>query len=217
ILLKLCAGIYSPSSGTVLVDDIDINKVKRLNRLEIIKNFGFIFQTGGLIGNLTLEENISLSLRYHETFSEDEIRKRVSEKLKEFHLEKAGHLYPASLSPGMRKIVSIIRGMIHSAKVLFLDEPTESVDNYMIRKLIDIIKNHAASGGIVITVTHNQDFADAIANKIAVIDEGKLLAFDQPKTIKSSSNPKLKRILQSMSKDKELADEFLKIMQSDIL
>ncbi len=215
-MLKLCSGLYTPTEGSVFIDGVNINKLSRLKRLEIIRKIGFVFQDSGLVTNLNIYENVALILRYHKLFNEKKIKEIINEKLINYKLDHISHLIPSYLSPGQKRLVSFVRAVILENKILFLDDPTTSIDGYMIRKIIDHIKNLTQQGGVVITVTNNQEFSDAIAHHIAVMDQGSLIAFDEPEKIKSSSDPIVKQIMQSLNKDKELADEFLKIMESDI-
>lgn len=215
-LLKLCAGICSPTKGQVFINGVDIYKLKRKKKLEMMSSkIGFVFQDGGLISNINIYDNLSLTLKYHNMYSEKEISSMVQEKLKVFGLEEIGSQFPASLSPGQRKLASLARGTINQAEILFLDEPTTSVDSYVIRMIIELINKHVEQGKTVVTITQNQEFSEAIASRIAVIDDGQLVACDNPDTIKSSENPIITRVMKSLNVDKELADEFLKIMMDD--
>ncbi len=213
--LKLCAGLYIPSHGHVLIGGKDINRLRRKKKLNIMKKLGFIFQDAGLIKTISVFDNIALRLRYHNMFPEKEIIERVEENIHQFGLEKVKYEFPSSLSPGQEKLAGFARGIITNPDMLFFDEPTTSIDSHSIRKCIEVVTQHVDRGGIAITVTHNQEYADAISNRMAVIDEGQLIAMGDPEKVKSSDNPKVKQIMKSLSGEKELADEFLKIMEND--
>ncbi len=214
-LLKLCAGLYTPSQGHVFINGKDINRLRRRKKLELMKKIGFIFQDAGLITNISVFENIALKLRYHNMLSDKEITEKVGDSIHEFGLEKIKNELPSSLSPGQMKLAGFARGCITDSEILFFDEPTTSIDSHSIRKFIEMVNQHIDRGGIAITITHNQEYSDAISNRMAVIHEGNLIAMGDPETIKSSEDPKVKQILKSLSGEKELADEFLKIMEND--
>ncbi len=214
-LLKLCAGLYLPSQGHVFINGKDINRLGRKKKLGLMKKIGFIFQDAGLISNISVFENIALKLRYHNMFSDKEITEKVEDSIHQFGLEKIKDEFPASLSPGQEKLAGFARGCVTDSDILFFDEPTTSIDSHSIRKFIEVVNQHIDKGGIAITITHNQEYSDAISNRMAVIHEGNLIAMGDPETIKCSDDPKVKQILKSLSGEKELADEFLKIMEND--
>ncbi len=212
-LVKLCSGLYTPTSGDVIIDGENINKLGKKNRLDFLNDrVGFVFQDGALLSNMNIYDNIALPLRYHGRMKEKEVKQKVDKLISQFNLERVIYQMPATLSLGQKKLVSFARVMLKEPIITFYDEPTSSLDWESSNILAEKIRNYIILGGTAFSITHDMFFSNAIANKLGVLHDGELVEFDHPSKIKSSDNKTVKRIINSVSREADLADELLKLM-----
>ncbi|MBA7626381.1 putative ribonucleotide transport ATP-binding protein mkl [subsurface metagenome] len=196
VLLKHIIGILKPDKGRILIDGCDITKLneKRLN--EVRKKFGMLFQGAALFDSLTVEENVAFGLRRHTNLSKEEIRRIVNEKLGLVGLARNGFLRPAELSGGMKKRVGLARAIAMAPEIILYDEPTTGVDPIMgdaINELI--IELHDKLKIISIAVTHDIASAYKIADRIAMLYEGKIIEVGTPREIKNTKNPIVRQFI----------------------
>lgn len=212
-LLKIISGILTPSSGSITIKDTKLHHISRSEKMNfLVHNVGFVFQDGALINDLNTFENIALPLKYHTDLKESVIRDRVYELLEKFELARVANSYPATLSLGQRKLVSFARTMIMDPDIIFFDEPVASLDIESADRITDYIKGYIILGGTAVSISHDMFFANSLASLLGIIDDGKILAFGPPSHVKFSDSPKIKRILKSVSKEADLADELLRLM-----
>jgi len=211
--LKLCCGLLKPVSGIITVNDVEMYALKDHDKRSfMISDIGFLFQDGALINNLNVFDNIALPLRYHKMYSEKEIVNKVWEVLEQFEITHVSDANPATLSLGQRKFVAFARVFLTEPSVLFLDEPTASVDMHSAEKMIQMIRLYNILGGTIISITHDMFYANSIASLMGIIHQGELVEFGRPSQIKFSDNPVIKMILKSVNKDADMADLLLRIM-----
>ncbi|HEA47519.1 MAG TPA: ABC transporter ATP-binding protein [bacterium] len=196
VLLKHIIGILKPDKGRILIDGCDITKLneKRLN--EVRKKFGMLFQGAALFDSLTVEENVAFGLGRHTNLNKEEIRKIVNEKLGLVGLARNGFLKPAELSGGMKKRVGLARAIAMDPEIILYDEPTTGVDPIMgdaINELI--IELHDKLKIISIAVTHDIASAYKIADRIAMLYEGKIIEVGTPREIKNTKNPIVRQFI----------------------
>ena len=196
VLLKHIIGLMLPDSGSVIVDNANIEKTTGNKLLEIRKKFGFVFQGGALFDSMNVKENISLALREHTKLNEKEINKKVAEKLELVGLAGTENLMPVELSGGMRKRVSIARAIVMDPAYILYDEPTTGLDPILAQRINQLIVNlneHLKVTGIV--VTHDIASAYAIASRIAMLFKGKIIFTGTPDEASKSNNPYVNQFL----------------------
>ncbi len=175
VLLKNLVGLLKPDRGEILVDGEDITRVSRKRLFEIRKKFSFVFQGGALFDFLPVKENIALFLRMHTKMKEDEISRRVKEALKVVGLSGTEELYPEELSGGMKKRVAIARAIVSSPKYILYDEPTTGLDRTNARAVNSLINKLKNEYGITsVVVTHDIECMETVADKVALLKEGKM-------------------------------------------
>lgn len=178
--LKMLTTLLSPSSGSVYIFGKDLVK----NQSEIKKRIGVVSQNPSFEANLTVERALDLygmlwGLR------DRKIRKeKVNEILNTFDLESITNAKNDELSIGQRRRVQVAREFMHEMDLLFLDEPTVGLDPSARRLLLDYIKVHVKSGLTVFFTTHIMEEAEYLCDEIAIIDKGKIIAFDTPTGLK---------------------------------
>ena len=175
VLLKNIVGLIKPERGSIMVDGEDITKVSRRRLFELRKKFSFVFQGGALFDFLTVRENIALFLRMHTKMKEEEIEKRVREALKVVGLSGTEGLYPEELSGGMKKRVAIARAIVSSPKYILYDEPTTGLDRTNARAVNNLINRLKEKFGVTsVVVTHDIECMETVADKVALLKEGKM-------------------------------------------
>lgn len=200
VLLKHLCGLLKPDRGRVIVDGVDIVPLGERELTPIRRQFGFLFQGAALFDSLTLFENVAFPLREQRRFSEAEIARRVREALEIVGLAGAEQKKPAELSGGMRKRAGLARAVVTTPKYLLYDEPTTGLDpiradtiNNLILRLRD--RYHVTG----VAVTHDMASAYKIADRIAMLHEGRIHAVGTPREIQASSDPVVQQFIRGQS------------------
>lgn len=189
VLLKQIVGLIKPDSGEVLIDGKDITRMTENELHEVQKMIGYAFQESALFDSLTVGENVAFGLCNLMGITEEEAQKTVKEKLAMVGLTGVQYLKPAQLSGGMKKRVGIARAIAMDPKILLYDEPTTGLDPVMSDVISDLIyKLKKETGMTAIAVTHDMKSAYKIADKIAMIYQGKVIEMATPDQIKNSKN-----------------------------
>ena len=195
VILKHLMGLMKPESGEVLIDSDDMTKLTGPDLYEKLTNVGMIFQMGALFDSMTVGQNVAFYLREHrmcggKKIEKSDINKLVSEALEKVDLKGIEELYPASLSGGMRKRASIARSVVYKPKYLFYDEPTTGLDpitSQTIAKMIVDQQNELQ--GTTLVVSHDIVTTLGIADRIALIEEGKIEVVGTPTQFMKSKHP----------------------------
>jgi phospholipid/cholesterol/gamma-HCH transport system ATP-binding protein len=197
VLLKLIMGLLKPDSGSILVngDDITAFSDKRLAKLR--QKFGMLFQASALFDSMTVDENVGLGLREHTKLPEEEISQRVKERLKMVGLSNVGEEKPAELSGGMKKRVGLARAIAMDPDYVLYDEPTTGLDPIMADVINDLIISLRNKLSITsIAVTHDMVSAYKIADRIAMLYEGKIILVGTPQEVKNTNDPTVKQFIE---------------------
>lgn len=178
-LLRLMIGLIRPTSGEIWVDGEEISRMNEEALDKARLKMGMVFQYSALFDSMTVGNNVAFGLREHTKKSEAEIAKIVAEKLALVGLPGTEHMMPSELSGGMKKRVGLARAIAIDPAIIFYDEPSSGLDPITTRK-IDALILHAQERLKVtsIVVTHDMQSARRIANRIAMIYAGKLIAID---------------------------------------
>lgn len=181
--IKMLTTLLKPTSGKIEIDGLD--PAKRSH--EVRKRFGIVFQDPSLDQELTAEENMDLhGVLYH--VPRKVRRERTEMLLKLFELWDRRKAYVKEFSGGMKRRLEIARGFLHTPKILFLDEPTLGLDPQSRNQLWTHVKNlNQAEGVTVFLTTHYMDEAERVADRIAVIDHGKIIAQGSPEELKQQT------------------------------
>ncbi len=198
VLLKNIVGLLGPDSGTVKIEGQDISQVGESEMYEIRKKFGFLFQGAALFDSLNVEENVSLSLVENDYgFSKKEIAEKVEEKLELVGLPGIEKVKPAELSGGMRKRVGLARALINEPKYILYDEPTTGLDPVMSDSIDELIRELSEKLKVTsIVVTHDMFSVKNVADRIAMIHEGKIYFNGTPDEILESNDSVVKGFIQ---------------------
>jgi phospholipid/cholesterol/gamma-HCH transport system ATP-binding protein len=201
VLLKHIIGLLKPDSGKIMIDGKDVAAMdeKELNILRM--QFGMLFQGAALFDSLNILENVGFGMIEHTKTNHDAIVKRVKECLELVGLKGIEKKKPAELSGGMRKRVGLARAIALRPQIMLYDEPTTGVDPIMGDSVNDlIIELHNKLKVTSIAVTHDMTSAYKIADRIAMLYNGKIIASGTPDEIKNAGDPVVKQFITGASK-----------------
>jgi len=192
VLLKQIIGLETPDAGEVLIEGESVQGEGATNKYRL----AMVFQSGGLLNSLTVEENVGLYLDEHRLKPQPEIQQIVAEKLALLGLQGAEQKMPSELSGGMRKRVAIARALVIEPQLILYDEPTSELDPLIAvtigREIVDLRdRNHTTS----IVVTHDRDLAFGIADHMAVMHEGRILCLGTPDEVRHNSDTLIQKFL----------------------
>jgi phospholipid/cholesterol/gamma-HCH transport system ATP-binding protein len=189
-LLKHMFGLYTPASGRVLINGIDISTGDEKELEKIRMDIGVMFQSGALFGSMTLAENVSLPLEEYTDLSPEVIGNIVRMKLAMVSLGGFENHLPSELSGGMKKRAGLARAMALDPTVLFFDEPSAGLDPVTSAELDILMKRiNSGLGTTMVVVTHELDSIFAIAHRVVMLDRDAkgIIAVGDPRELKESS------------------------------
>ena len=192
VLLKHLIGLEAPDAGEILING------ERIATSEITAKYrmAMVFQSGALLNSLTVGENVGLYLTEHRLKSPEEIQRVVYEKLEDVGLKDAIHKMPSELSGGMKKRGAIARARVSEPQLILSDEPTSERDplsSVVIGEEILDLKNRTHVTSLV--VSHDRDLAFGIADRIAVMADGRILVIGTPDEVKRFDDPLVQKFL----------------------
>ena len=199
VLLKHIIGLIRPDSGTVVVDDQDVGRLKRKELAELRSRIGYVFQNGALFDSMDVFENVRLGITDGEKYRDEEYaRQRVTECLKLVNLApEVMSKFPAELSGGMRKRVGIARAIAGSPKYLLYDEPTSGLDPVNADVIDGLVKRLDNELGVTsVMVTHDVRGAFRTADRLALLTGGKIVQQGSQEEFLKSRNPKVQEFLE---------------------
>ncbi|MFW6313717.1 MAG: ABC transporter ATP-binding protein [Spirochaetota bacterium] len=216
-LLKAAAGLGVPDAGHVEILGVDPAKASDRDIEALRKRNGFVFQDGALWQNLTLYQNLALPLQYHYAeLGEPEIRRRIDVLLRELGATARLTLRPSQVSAGERKIVSFMRAIIGDPRLIFMDEPTTSVDTERVDLLIRKLRELKQRRRTIIAVTHNARIASQIADHLVVMKKGRILRSGTLREVSRSGDPEVERILTDVLSETATYDgDILELLDPD--
>jgi len=196
VILKHIIGLMRPDSGRVVIDGVDLLTLSEKDLSEFRKRFGMLFQGAALFDSLSVWENVGFGLIEHTDLSKQKIREVAGQKLAMVGLKGIEDRMPADLSGGMKKRVGLARAIAMDPKIILYDEPTTGLDPIM----SDVIDNLICdlNGRLKVTsatITHDMRSAYKIANRIAMLYEGKILEVGTPDEIRNSPNPVVQQFI----------------------
>jgi phospholipid/cholesterol/gamma-HCH transport system ATP-binding protein len=197
VTLKLMIGLLQADAGKVLVEGEDMGTLGEQGLEKVRRRMGYLFQSAALFDSFTVNENLALPLhRLDRTKSLEEIKQCVQENLREVGLEKDGNKFPSALSGGMQKRAGLARALVLQPKILLVDEPASGLDRITASEIDDLlIKVKTERHTTMVIVTHDIHGARKIADKFAVLDQGKVLAFGTPEELDRRNDSRLNQFI----------------------
>ena len=179
-LLRHMIGTFIPDSGTVKVFGEDLAQLDEHGMNKVRRQFGILFQSGALFNSMSVADNVALSLREHTDLDPDIIKFIVKIKLEQVGLREASEKFPSQISGGMKKRAGLARALALDPKLLFYDEPSAGLDPVTSATIDQLILDLAKKAGATsVVVTHDMDSAFVIADRMAMLDKGKMLMIDK--------------------------------------
>lgn len=207
-LLNHLLGLLRPTSGGVRILGRDINATAEVALTELRKTIGVAFQGGALLSSLTVLENIMLPLFEHTRLDRKTMEIMARMKMEVVRLSGFDDLMPAELSGGMIKRAALARAIVMDPKLLFCDEPSAGLDPVVAAQIDDLILLlRDALQMTVVVVTHELDSAFKIADRICVLDQGRVLALDTVAAIRNSPNERIQNLLNRRVEEADLDPE----------
>ena len=187
--------LEQPTAGKIYFEGEDITaKGFDVNRHR--QKVGMVFQQFNLFNNLTVLENITISLTKVKKLPEEESREKALKLLKRVGLEDKANAYPSQLSGGQKQRIAIVRALAMEPDVLLFDEPTSALDPEMVGEVLQVISDLAAEGITMVVVTHEMGFARKVANRVLFMDGGQIAEQGTPEEIfEHPQNPRTQEFL----------------------
>ena len=196
-ILRLINGLKRPDAGRVLVHDRDITSLPERELIELRETIGFSFQFAALFDSLSIFDNVALPLRERTKLPSAKIRSLVEETLESVGLANAIDRFPAELSGGMVKRAGFARAVISNPACVLYDEPTTGLDPIITHVLTDlIVRLRQRLNGTAVVVSHDLESIFLMADYVAMLFEGAIIAYGTVDEIKSSPNPIVQQFLQ---------------------
>jgi len=197
VTLKHIIGLLKPDKGRVVVADHDITAMKEVELNHFRRHFGMAFQEGALFDSMSVFENIAFPLRRHTKMTEPEIRARVEECLEDVHLHNVEKKRPSELSGGMRRRVGFARAISLEPDILLFDEPTTGLDPVISDVIADlIVEMDQKLGTTTVTITHDMKVAFKIADRVAMLHQGHIIAQGTPEEFQACRNPIVEQFIE---------------------
>lgn len=202
VLIKCIQGLLRPDAGSIQIDDIEIVNEKPEIIESMHSKMGMLFQGGALFDSLSVWENVAFDLIQNRGVSKKEARIVAIKVLRQVGLgADIADLYPSELSGGMQKRVGLARAVITRPEIIFFDEPTTGLDPIMADVINDLIIESAKDlGATTLTITHDMNSARKIADKIAMLYQGKIIWYGTVKDLDKTDNPYVCQFIQGSSK-----------------
>jgi phospholipid/cholesterol/gamma-HCH transport system ATP-binding protein len=189
VVLRSIIGLEKPDSGQILFQGQDTTRMSERELTRVRTQIGYVFQNGALFDSLSVEENLAYPLKEHTKLTPQQIHERVNQMLELIDMKGANDLLPGELSGGMQKRAGLARAIILEPQIILFDEPTAGLDPVNTKRLLDNVKKLKNSGITGIFVTHDIPSAFEIADRIAILYNGKIHVIDTVDAIKKSQDP----------------------------
>lgn len=196
VLLKHLIGLLHPDEGQIILEGINLVALEGEDLRKVRMRYGMLFQDAALFDSMNVYENIAFPLREHRKYSEERVTQLVQEKLREVGLPGIEKKFPSELSGGMRKRVGLARAIVLNPEIIMYDEPTTGLDPIMSRSIDDlIVETQQRLQCTTIVISHDIRATLRIANKIAMLHDGRIIAEGTPEEMVKNPNPVVRNFL----------------------
>ncbi len=185
--LKLMMREEVPSSGTIVIDGVNLNKIKKRNIPKLRRKLGVVFQDFRLIPTMTVFDNVAFAMRVIGT-KEKKIRRRVPYLLSLMGLSEKSRNYPRELSGGEQQRVALARALANDAEIIIADEPTGNVDPQMSYEIVDLLMRLNEAGTTVIMVTHEHSLVRCFDKRVVILDRGSVVSDGELNTLEQATS-----------------------------
>ncbi|MCL4873171.1 ABC transporter ATP-binding protein [bacterium] len=197
VLLKHIIGLLRPDEGQIFLEGQEITAMREREFNEVRKRFGMLFQGAALFDSMSVGGNVGFPLKEHTDLSDEDIMKVVGEKLRRVGLVGVEKMTTAELSGGMKKRVGLARAIVMDPEIVLFDEPTTGLDPIMSDSIADLVLDTQRElKTTYVLITHDIPFTYKIADKIAMLHEGKIIEQGSVEEMKKNPNPVLRQFLE---------------------
>ena len=191
VLVKCILGLLRPEAGSVRIDGTETARLRRRSRSRLMQKFGMLFQGSALFDSLRVWENVAFGLIQGRGMERERARQIAIEKLAAVGLgPEVGELRPAELSGGMQKRVALARAIAAEPEIIFFDEPTTGLDPIMADVINDLIQKCVRDlGATAVSITHDMASVRKIADRVAMLHQGRIIWEGPTPEIDHSGNP----------------------------
>ncbi|HLC14687.1 MAG TPA: ATP-binding cassette domain-containing protein [Thermodesulfovibrionia bacterium] len=196
VFMKHIIGLLKPDSGSIHIENQEITALKGRKLDFVRKKCAYLFQSGALFDSMTVIENVMFPLAERTSYNQNTIREKSVNILCQVGLEGVYHKYPAELSGGMQKRVALARALVLEPDILLFDEPTTGLDPLIMSSILDLInETHERFKYTAIIISHEVPTIFKVANRVAMIHEGQIIAVGTPQEIVKSELTPVKNFI----------------------
>ena len=196
VLLKHIAALMRPDRGSIVVNNLEVARLRGRALEEYRDHLGYLFQGGALFDSMNVYDNIAFPLREKTRLKEKKISEFVYDMLEKVGMQEEVEKYPAELSGGMKKRAALARALIKNPEIMLFDEPTTGLDPITVNSVFKYIKmTHQKLGFTGIIVTHQIPRIFSIVQKVALLNKGVIVAAGTPEEIQASDDPVVQNFL----------------------
>jgi phospholipid/cholesterol/gamma-HCH transport system ATP-binding protein len=197
VCMKHMIGLLRADAGVIRVLGRDVTRISERAWVEVRRDFGMVFQSAALFDSLSVYENVAYPIREHERWAEVRVDERVAWCLENVGLAGAEKLLPAELSGGMRKRVGVARAIALAPKIILYDEPTTGLDPANSRRIGELIQRLQRELAVTsVVVTHDLELAFAIADRVALLKQGRIVVDGPAQEVRASGNADLREFIE---------------------
>ncbi len=196
ILIKHLIGLIMPDRGEIYVDGVETTRLSEEERYKVRRKFAMLFQGAALFDSLTVLQNVSFGLERYTDYTHQKIEQMARQALHRVGLREVVNLMPFELSGGMKKRVGLARAIAYKPEIILYDEPSTGIDPIRADAINDLIiqmKNDMKVTSIVIT--HDMVSTYKVADRVAMLYQGKIIATGSPEEIRDSNNPIIQQFI----------------------
>lgn len=200
VLIKNLIGLMKPERGKIFVDGVEMTCLNGDEIRKIRRKFGMLFQGAALFDSMSVAQNVSFGVERYRDFSKDKIKEVVKESLERVGLKGVEDLMPHELSGGMKKRVGLARAIAYRPEIILYDEPSTGIDPIRADAINELIIMMKAELGVTsIVITHDMVSAYKVADRIAMLYDGKIVETGRPEDIKKSENQIVQQFIHGSS------------------
>lgn len=189
VLIKHMIGLMQPDEGKIIIDGVDLCCLDRHELYNVRRKFGMLFQAAALFDSLSVAKNVSFGVERYRNYSSAEIKEIVTDSLDKVGLKDVEELMPHELSGGMKKRVGLARAIAYGPEILLYDEPSTGIDPIRADAINDLINMTKQKLNVTsVVITHDMTSAYKVADRIAMLYNGKIIEVGSPDAIKNSTN-----------------------------
>ena len=202
VTLKLMIGLLKPEKGSICIGDQNIVGMNEDDLSCIRRQMGFLFQSAALFDSFSLNDNLALPLQRFTDKSKEDIDSLVQQRLDDVGLGKDRHKMPVELSGGMRKRAGLARALILDPDILLVDEPSSGLDRITSSEIDDLLLSAKEKNKTtMVIVTHDIRGARRVGDRLAVLDQGKLVAIGKAEELETDENPLVRALVSEKDED----------------